>query len=357
MPCDAISFTVKSLCSLRRAPGSLARLRSRGVALPRRRWTDLLTRFPFDESRHFIREHPAVAGKTMPPLRWLAHGPYLIEGRDEPLEIFEVGADGLAPLVAPADSEKAKRAIRPGEEETLGWRPAVGLEIPGRTGWHLTERLGAGGFGEVWVGEHAKLHQRRAFKFCFDDERLRALKREVTLVRLLAALGERETLFKSTAQARDPPSIRERPRPARNLYSGLKARPWFKSRSRAHRPRRPHRHSLAAAHRIESAQGHQTTNIRIFDGPGGEPPPTPRRFRHRHPADHPVGELGVTGAASLAPPSASPATPYSRPKSRRKPLHIQGTYGLGVMLYQLYSQALARSPRVLRARCTQPDPA
>ncbi len=155
----------------------------------------LLTRFPFDEARHFIREHPPVSGKTMPPLRWLAHGPYLLKGRDEPMDIFEVGAEGFAPLVAPPDGDKAKRAIRPGEEETLGWRPAVGLEIPGRTGWQITERLGAGGFGEVWTGEHAKLHQRRAFKFCFDDERLRALKREVTLVRLLrSALGERDDI-------------------------------------------------------------------------------------------------------------------------------------------------------------------
>ncbi len=121
----------------------------------------------------------------MPPLRWLAHGPYLLKGRDEPMDIFEVGAEGLAPHTAPPDGEKARRAIRPGEEETLGWRPAAGLKIPGRTGWHLTERLGVGGFGEVWVGDHGKLHQRRAFKFCFDDERLRALKREVTLVRLL----------------------------------------------------------------------------------------------------------------------------------------------------------------------------
>src|SRR4029453_16885678 len=43
----------------------------------------LLTRFPFDEARHFVREHPSVAGKTMPPLRWLAHGPYLLKGCDE----------------------------------------------------------------------------------------------------------------------------------------------------------------------------------------------------------------------------------------------------------------------------------
>jgi class 3 adenylate cyclase len=157
----------------------------------------LLTRSLFDEARHFIREHPELGGRAAPALCWLAHDPYLMKGRDEPLEIFEVGAKDLAPLAPPPDAEKAKRSIRPGEEETLGWRPAVGLEKPGRSGWQLTGLLGAGGFGEVWAGEHAKLRQRRAFKFCFDDERLRALKREVTLVRLLgSALGERDDIVK-----------------------------------------------------------------------------------------------------------------------------------------------------------------
>src|SRR5262249_8253714 len=157
----------------------------------------LLTRFPFDEARHFLREHPSLAGRDIPKLGWLAHGPYLIKGYDEPIEIFEVGAEGQAPLLPPRDGEKAKRAIRPGEEETLGWRPAIGLEIPGRSGWRLVGRLGTGGFGEVWAGEDAKLHQRRAFEVCFDDERLRALKREATVVRLLrTALGDRDDIVR-----------------------------------------------------------------------------------------------------------------------------------------------------------------
>ena len=62
----------------------------------------------------------------MPPLRWMAHGPYLIKGRDEPMEIFEVGAEGFAPLTAPPDTEKAKRAHRPAEDQTPGRRPADG---------------------------------------------------------------------------------------------------------------------------------------------------------------------------------------------------------------------------------------
>ena len=53
---------------------------------------------------------------------WRAYGPYSLKGFDEPLEIREAGLDGVAPLEAPAASEKAKpvqaatvkRTIRPG---------------------------------------------------------------------------------------------------------------------------------------------------------------------------------------------------------------------------------------------------
>ena len=59
--------------------------------------------------------------------------------------------------------------------------------MPRRAGWSLVEQLGEGGFGEVWLARHG--NEERVFKFCFDLARLRALKREVTLFRLL-----RETL-------------------------------------------------------------------------------------------------------------------------------------------------------------------
>jgi len=49
--------------------------------------------------------------------------------------------------------------------------------------------LGEGGFGEVWLGRHEKLKERRVFKFCFHADRVRSLKREVTLFRLLKERG------------------------------------------------------------------------------------------------------------------------------------------------------------------------
>ncbi len=306
----------------------------------------LLTRGPFDEARPFVREHPLVDGETAPALSWLAHGPYRMKGRDEPMEIFEVGADGLAPLAPPPDSEKAKRAIRPGEEETLGWRPADGLEIPGRPGWRLVGKLGAGGFGEVWTGEHAKLHQRRAFKFCFDDERLRALKREVTLVRLLrSALGERDDIVHLHELKLDAPPfyLESDLAPHGNLLQwaermgGLEKTPLAQRIALVARTAT----ALAAAHSIGVLHKDiKPTNILIFDGPNGEPRPRLVDFGIGTLADPAVlGEHGVTAAGfTRTKVEHSTGTPtYSPPEYLAgKPYTIQGDiYGLGVLLYQL----------------------
>jgi class 3 adenylate cyclase len=77
----------------------------------------LLSRFPFNEARQFIRQHPPIDGSAdgaLPEIRWIAHGEYLFKGADEPTEVFEVGAAGFAPLAPPPDSDAARRAVRPG---------------------------------------------------------------------------------------------------------------------------------------------------------------------------------------------------------------------------------------------------
>jgi formylglycine-generating enzyme required for sulfatase activity/serine/threonine protein kinase/class 3 adenylate cyclase len=150
----------------------------------------LITRHAFDSARQQV-----LLGPNEEPLLWRAHGAYVFKGLNDPIEIHEAGIGGIAPLSPPPDSEKAKRAIAPGEEETLGWRPSVGLDIPGRDGWELQRKLGAGGFGEVWLAISKRTKEPRAFKFCFHVDRLRHLKRELTLFRLLKeALGEREDI-------------------------------------------------------------------------------------------------------------------------------------------------------------------
>ena len=159
----------------------------------------LLTRAAFDSARQNIRRHPSMPGDNAaaPEIRWMAYGRYAIKGIEEPIEVFEVGAEGIAPFTSPPDSEKAKRAYSLEEEETLGWRPAAGLEIPRRPGWIIDRKLGEGGFGEVWLGRHHKTFDQRVFKFCFDAERLQSFKRELTLFRLIRhALGERKDIAK-----------------------------------------------------------------------------------------------------------------------------------------------------------------
>jgi len=187
----------------RETPGGRAKIsglavditaRVMGLALPGQ---ILMTRAAFDNARQYIREVQTGDGSDPQVItrKWIAHGRYLFKGAEEALEVFEVGEPGIAPLQFPPDSEKARRSVAADQEETLGWRPAVGMEIPERKGWVLERQLGEGGFGEVWLGESPRSHTRRVFKFCFDAERLKSLKRELMLFRLLRdALGDRNDI-------------------------------------------------------------------------------------------------------------------------------------------------------------------
>jgi len=70
-------------------------------------------------------------------------------------------------------------------------QPRAGDALPARPHWHFVRELGAGGFGSVWLVEHAKTRERRVFKLAGDGAALQALKREITLYRLLRdSLGE-----------------------------------------------------------------------------------------------------------------------------------------------------------------------
>jgi formylglycine-generating enzyme required for sulfatase activity/class 3 adenylate cyclase/dienelactone hydrolase len=76
----------------------------------------LLTRGAFDLARR-----GAVGDPDGEELSWLAHGGYLLQGVAEPIEVFEVGREGTAPLVAPEDSEKVRRVVEP--TKIPSWRP------------------------------------------------------------------------------------------------------------------------------------------------------------------------------------------------------------------------------------------
>lgn len=154
----------------------------------------LMTRSVFDNSRAVLRgeEMAGIGG-----ISWLEHGAYRFKGVDHPYGICEVGEEGLAPLAPPPDSEKVRRVVSADEEPVLGWRPAVGQEIPTAAGWIVEEKLGEGGFGEVWKARHKTMKEARVFKFCFRADRVRSLKREVTLFRLLRErMGEHPNIVR-----------------------------------------------------------------------------------------------------------------------------------------------------------------
>ncbi len=147
----------------------------------------LMSRAVFDSARPVLRreEVSELSGlQELHELTWLNHGPYRLEGIADAVEICEVGASGQKAGGPPATSAKAQRQVTPGDEQVLGWRPALGQLVP-NTQWLLEQKLGEGGFGEVWLGRHETLKERRVFKFCFRADRVRSLKREMTLFRLL----------------------------------------------------------------------------------------------------------------------------------------------------------------------------
>lgn len=83
--------------------------------------------------------------------------------------------------------------------EIAGMRPRAllwkaGESVPRRPHWRLVRPLG-GAEVEVWLIEHEKTRSQRVLKLCTELIRLPALKREVTLARVLkASLGERRDL-------------------------------------------------------------------------------------------------------------------------------------------------------------------
>ena len=71
-----------------------------------------------------------------------------------------------------------------------------GQPVPGRDQWRLTRRLDVSPSNDVWLAEHPKTRETRVFKFATDDVRLKSLKREVTVGRLLReSLGDRRSSF------------------------------------------------------------------------------------------------------------------------------------------------------------------
>lgn len=115
---------------------------------------------------------------------------------DLALEVEDAILECLAkdPLERPTAATEVAVAFY-GHEVVPSWRPTVGDYLPLRPHWVMAEKLGEGGFGEVWLATHSKTGDQRVFKFCYDARNLRALKREITLFRLMREeLGDRDDI-------------------------------------------------------------------------------------------------------------------------------------------------------------------
>lgn len=90
----------------------------------------LLTRHAFDSARQHVRDSTLV---------WLPHGRYRLNGYEhDPLEVFEVGAAGHAPLASPPDGPKGVRIDPP--EDPGRKKPAPLLPYFFGSGVHRVSR-------------------------------------------------------------------------------------------------------------------------------------------------------------------------------------------------------------------------
>jgi serine/threonine protein kinase/DNA-binding winged helix-turn-helix (wHTH) protein len=102
----------------------------------------------------------------------------------------------------------------------LGFK--AGDFVPGREQWQLSRPMEISGSSEVWLAENPKTHEERVFKFAGDGARLKGLKREITVSRLLReSLGDRPEFVRILEwNFETPPFFLE------SEYAGLNLAEW-----------------------------------------------------------------------------------------------------------------------------------
>ncbi len=258
------------------------------------------------------------------------------------------------PLLRPSAPDLAA-ALAPDEGARAAWRPSPEAEVPARPQWILTTELDAGGFGQAWLARHRKSEEKRVFKFCFDPAKLPALRREVTVWRLLRqSLGEREDINRILDWSLDePPYFLESDYSAGGSLAtycaargGVKALPLELRLELAAQVAE----ALAAAHEVGVLHKDvKPANVLIQEG--GESPPRARLGDFGLGTVLDEGRLQAAGITVAALTNAGEADSHQGTYLYLAPELLEGRpatvrsdiYALGVLLFQLVSGDLSRA--------------
>lgn len=229
----------------------------------------------------------------------------------------------------------------------------AGQPVPTRETFLLRELVGSTQGSEVWLAEQPSTGTRRVYKFALDDERLRGLKREATLARVLRE-GAQEDEAAYFVELTDwnfasPPFFLE------YVWGGDTLLEWAREHlSQSSREARialfvQIAEAVAAAHRIGVLHKDlKPANVLVApDGPGWRVRLIDFGSGRLLDPDQ-LRQLGITRAGmtvtqDLADPSSG--TPlYIAPElfDGQLPTTRSDIYALGIMLYQLLAGSLAR---------------
>jgi eukaryotic-like serine/threonine-protein kinase len=334
----------------------------------------------FDESRFELEVNGAVVALELKPLQvlaqLLAHSGEVVS-REELLEevwagrvtVEHVLTNAVAKLrkaLGEIDGERILTVPRigyrlTGPVERIGVGTVLatqldlksGATVAGREHFVLERQLSASGGAEVWLARHQKTAEQRVYKFTDDGERLRTLKREATLYRVLReGLGERDDLIRVLDwNFETPPFYLE------CQYGGLDLLQWAASDDALTHLSREERISLflqfaeavAAAHGVGVLHKDlKPSNILIARRSDGSLQARVADFGSGRLLDpHRLEALGITRLEPPGPPSTeeeSGTVLYLAPELiAGKPPTVQSDlYALGLILYQLLVGDLRR---------------
>jgi len=328
----------------------------------------------FDERRHELRVRGAVVDLEVKPLgilRQLLHHAGEVVTKAELLDSVWPGVIVVEGSLSNAIS-KLRKALADDESVVVtvprvGYKLAApvyctasegsaapslhfeaGQPVPGRPQWRLTRRLEISPSNEVWLAEHLKTHELRVFKFASDEKRLKGLKREVTVARLLReSVGDRPEFVRLLEW-----SFQTSPYFLESEYAGPNLAEWAEGQGGIDRVSLNVRlkllvdaaQAVAAAHGIDvlhkdlkpgnilvatAADG--TPQVRIADF-GSASLLAPSRL-----AAYGITNLGFTHTAGDGTGSLTGTALYVAPEvlAGQSPTAASDVYSLGVLLYQL----------------------